>query len=82
MSDISHPQHLSSSTSTKNTSTEIVLWKYDNPYANYKHDPERIFLLNGYTLRIHQKLDKIVKITQNTGNLVWDGVSQFNFFDF
>ncbi|CAB4405642.1 unnamed protein product [Rhizophagus irregularis] len=73
MSDISHPQHLSSSTSTKNTSTEIVLWKYDNPYANYKHDPERIFLLNGYTLRIHQKLDKIVKITQNTGNLVWDG---------
>ena len=42
-------QHLSSSTPTKNTSTEIVLWKYDNPYANYKHDPERIFLLNGYT---------------------------------
>ncbi|RIA82986.1 putative methyltransferase-domain-containing protein [Glomus cerebriforme] len=74
MSDISHPQHFSGSTSTnKNTSTEIVLWKYDNPYANYKHDPERIFLINGYTLQIYQKLNDIISITQNTGNIVWDG---------
>ncbi|CAG8544189.1 7474_t:CDS:2 [Funneliformis caledonium] len=55
------------------TSNELVIWKYDNPYANYKLDPERIFLLNGYTLRINQKLNNIVDITQNTGNLVWDG---------
>ncbi|CAG8510972.1 8967_t:CDS:2 [Funneliformis mosseae] len=66
MSDTSHDP-------TSSTSNELVIWKYDNPYANYKLDPERIFLLNGYTLRINQKLNNIVDITQNTGNLVWDG---------
>jgi len=60
MSDTSHPQHLFSinkenddETMDKSTNNEIVLWKYDNPYANYKRDTERIFLLNGYTRNIY-----------------------------
>ncbi|CAG8726327.1 23069_t:CDS:2 [Cetraspora pellucida] len=51
----------------------LVLWKYNNPFSNYKRDPERIFVFNGFTLKISQKLSDPIDITQNTGNIVWDG---------
>ncbi|CAG8725961.1 14060_t:CDS:2 [Gigaspora margarita] len=51
----------------------LVLWKYNNPFSNYKQDPVRIFIFNGFTLKISQKLSDPINITQNTGNIVWDG---------
>ncbi|CAG8630407.1 3131_t:CDS:2 [Racocetra persica] len=51
----------------------LVLWKYNNPFSNYKRDPERIFAFNGFTLKISQRLSDPIDITQNTGNIVWDG---------
>ncbi|CAG8446773.1 13327_t:CDS:2 [Cetraspora pellucida] len=37
----------------------LVLWKYNNPFSNYKRDPERIFVFNGFTLD-HLNLDYLV----------------------
>ncbi|CAG8727840.1 127_t:CDS:2, partial [Dentiscutata erythropus] len=56
-----------------NQGRALVLWKYNNPFSNYKQDPERIFVFNGFTLKISQKLSDPIDITQNTGNIVWDG---------
>ncbi|CAJ0762381.1 24067_t:CDS:2, partial [Entrophospora sp. SA101] len=52
---------------------KIVLWKYDNPYANYKSDLERLFIIGDCTVKITQKLSEKIDISQNTGNVVWDG---------
>ncbi|CAJ0631945.1 6993_t:CDS:2 [Entrophospora sp. SA101] len=55
------------------SSNQIVLWKYDNPYANYKSDLERLFIIGDCTVKITQKLSEKIDISQNTGNVVWDG---------
>ncbi|KAF9427993.1 Peptide-methionine (S)-S-oxide reductase [Podila epigama] len=52
--------------------TELVPWKYCNPYANNR-SPQRLFLFQGASVIIEQKLDEKVTIDQNTGNVVWDG---------
>ncbi|KAF9435645.1 Peptide-methionine (S)-S-oxide reductase [Entomortierella beljakovae] len=53
--------------------TELIPWKYCNVYANNR-SPERLFLFQGHSIFIHQRLDEKVTIDQNTGNVVWDGV--------
>ncbi|CAG8607932.1 16203_t:CDS:2 [Acaulospora morrowiae] len=67
------PSEFKSQSDPSDNSNAMVLWKFDNPYANYKKDAERIFVLDGYTLRISQKLTEKIDITKNTGNIVWDG---------
>ncbi|RHZ57136.1 hypothetical protein Glove_393g43 [Diversispora epigaea] len=62
-----------SDTKSNYESKAMVLWRFDNPYANYKKDTERIFVFNGYTLQISQNLMNKIDITKNTGNIVWDG---------
>ncbi|KAI1313398.1 Methyltransferase-like protein 21A [Mortierella claussenii] len=54
------------------TTTEIVPWKYCNVYANNR-SPERLFVVQGHSIFIQQRLDEKVTIDQNTGNVVWDG---------
>ncbi|KAG0206365.1 Methyltransferase-like protein 21E [Mortierella sp. NVP41] len=52
--------------------TAIIPWKYCNVYANNR-SPERLFLFQGQSIFIQQRLDEKVTIDQNTGNVVWDG---------
>ncbi|KAF9149442.1 Methyltransferase-like protein 21A [Linnemannia schmuckeri] len=54
------------------TTTAIIPWKYCNVYANNR-SPERLFLFQGQSIFIQQRLDEKVTIDQNTGNVVWDG---------
>ncbi|KAG0075114.1 Methyltransferase-like protein 21A [Linnemannia elongata] len=54
------------------TATAIIPWKYCNVYANNR-SPERLFLFQGQSIFIQQRLDEKVTIDQNTGNVVWDG---------
>ncbi|KAK9721274.1 Methyltransferase-like protein 21B [Basidiobolus ranarum] len=55
------------------TESSLVPWRFCNPYANQKYDPVRSFLFNGHKITIEQKQDQKIDITQNTGNIVWDG---------
>ncbi|KAF8925885.1 hypothetical protein BGZ47_002995, partial [Haplosporangium gracile] len=57
---------------SEGTATAIVPWKYCNVYANNR-SPERLFLFQGQSIFIQQRLDEKVTIDQNTGNVVWDG---------
>ncbi|KAF9349575.1 Methyltransferase-like protein 21A [Mortierella sp. AD094] len=52
--------------------TQLIPWKYCNVYANNR-SPERLFVFQGHSIFIHQRLDEKVTIDQNTGNVVWDG---------
>ncbi|KAG0258996.1 Methyltransferase-like protein 21E, partial [Linnemannia exigua] len=52
--------------------TAMIPWKYCNVYANNR-SPERLFLFQGQSIFIQQRLDEKVTIDQNTGNVVWDG---------
>ncbi|KAI8598744.1 hypothetical protein EDD21DRAFT_381655 [Dissophora ornata] len=52
--------------------TDLIPWKYCNVYANNR-SPERLFVFQGHSIFIHQRLDEKVTIDQNTGNVVWDG---------
>ncbi|KAF9105415.1 Methyltransferase-like protein 21A [Mortierella sp. AM989] len=54
------------------STTDIIPWKYCNVYANNR-SPERLFVFQGHSIFIHQRLDEKVTIDQNTGNVVWDG---------
>ncbi|KAF9346046.1 cyclin-dependent kinase 5, partial [Mortierella sp. NVP85] len=58
---------------TSSGTTDLVPWKYCNVYANNR-SPERLFVFQGHSIFIHQRLDEKVTIDQNTGNVVWDGV--------
>ncbi|KAF9540057.1 hypothetical protein EC957_004688 [Mortierella hygrophila] len=61
-----------SSEAPEGTATAIIPWKYCNVYANNR-SPERLFLFQGQSIFIQQRLDEKVTIDQNTGNVVWDG---------
>ncbi|ORX91173.1 hypothetical protein K493DRAFT_53123 [Basidiobolus meristosporus CBS 931.73] len=55
------------------TENALVPWRFCNPYANQKYDPVRSFIFNGHEIVIQQNQDQKIDITQNTGNIVWDG---------
>ncbi|KAF9920509.1 Methyltransferase-like protein 21A [Linnemannia zychae] len=57
---------------TEGAITAIIPWKYCNVYANNR-SPERLFVFQGQSIFIQQRLDEKVTIDQNTGNVVWDG---------
>ncbi|KAG9066468.1 Methyltransferase-like protein 21A [Linnemannia hyalina] len=61
-----------SSEAPEGTATALIPWKYCNVYANNR-SPERLFLFQGQSIFIQQRLDEKVTIDQNTGNVVWDG---------
>ncbi|KAG0311455.1 Methyltransferase-like protein 21A, partial [Dissophora globulifera] len=52
--------------------TDMVPWKYCNVYANNR-SPERLFVFQGHSIFIQQRLDETIALDQNTGNVVWDG---------
>ncbi|CAG8566189.1 3211_t:CDS:2 [Diversispora eburnea] len=49
MSETKQSDCNNSNTKSNYESKAMVLWRFDNPYANYKKDTERIFVFNGYT---------------------------------
>ncbi|KAG0377427.1 Protein-lysine methyltransferase mettl21c [Mortierella sp. AD032] len=65
-------EHEQDSDSSAGAATAIIPWKYCNVYANNR-SPERLFLFQGQSVFIQQRLDEKVTIDQNTGNVVWDG---------
>ncbi|CAG8458881.1 9951_t:CDS:2, partial [Racocetra fulgida] len=57
----------------------LVLWKYNNPFSNYKRDPERIFAFNGFTRTLNDIEHTKFNIKQNVEYVMSQQQNQFEY---